>query len=74
MSMYDLPDLDDKPPVPPCPACGGTTFRWGKVVGHVPAWFTAEPEKPKRLFAAEPETRARLCTRCGNVQLFIEPD
>lgn len=73
MARYDLPGPDERPQVPPCPACGGTAFRWGKLVGHVPIWFTIEPEKPRRLFTSEPETRARLCTRCGNVQFFVEP-
>ena len=73
MSMYDLPELGGKPKVKACPICGGTAFREGKLVGHVPVWFTDESGQSGRLFAAEPETRARVCTRCGNVQLFINP-
>lgn len=72
MSIYDLPELGDKPKVRPCPVCGRTTYREGKLTGHVPAWLTGVAEQPIRLFAGEPETRARVCTHCGNVQIFIE--
>ena len=74
MSMYDLPEPGGQPKPRPCPVCGGTAFREGKLVGHVPVWLSGEWEQPRRLFAAEPETRARVCTRCGNVQIFIDPE
>jgi hypothetical protein len=71
MSIYDLPELGDKPKVLPCPVCGRTAFREGKLAGHAPVWLTGASEQPNRLFAAEPATRARVCTHCGNVQIFV---
>ncbi len=73
MTMGDFPGQGTSSKALRCPACGGANFRWGKVAGHLSLWFLAEPER-KKIFAAEPETRARLCTRCGNVQFFLNVD
>jgi hypothetical protein len=48
----------------PCPNCGETDFTWGNLVG---AGFV------KSIWAIVPDgLAARLCDRCGNIQLFLK--
>ncbi len=72
--IYTEPSHEEEQVVIRCPVCGGTSLEWGTVTSHVPTWFMAGPTRKIRLFAQQPETRARLCLSCGNVQIFVNPE
>ena len=60
--------------VPPCIHCNGTTFVWGRLQGEYPLWFYPEDVALHHLMSrgGPEQTRARVCSTCGNVQLFLK--
>ena len=58
-----------------CPICGGPSFEWGTARGKFRLKFLSdEAGWLKKTFKSGRYTRARMCTECRNVQLFVELD
>jgi hypothetical protein len=57
-------------PPAPCPICGHSEFVWGELQAQGIQFVTADASLLERFFAFGTSLRARLCGRCGNVQMF----
>jgi predicted RNA-binding Zn-ribbon protein involved in translation (DUF1610 family) len=53
----------------PCPVCGGTAYAWGILYAN---GITAQPGNPSALITAGERLLTRLCSDCGNLQVFNE--
>jgi len=68
---YDFPAKERRHPAmePACSICGGDAYTWGWVQGHYPLGFREDNGGMSNLFFGK-EIKARVCTTCGNTQLF----
>ena len=58
----------------PCPICGGESYAWGFLQDDDKVKFkrlNAPWLERATVFGGSP-VRARLCERCGNIQMFSE--
>lgn len=63
------------PPVLPCPVCGAEPHRrtWSQVIGYA-GGFTLSSPKQKHKFLYETRAEPLVCTVCGYVQFFVNPE
>ncbi len=54
----------------PCPICGQTEYVWGDLQAQGLQFFPPDASPLERFFAFGTTLKARLCARCGNVQVF----
>lgn len=54
-----------------CPICSGQEYQWGEVRAQGLTFAADEESAWSKMWKFGYKTRARLCTRCGNVQMFF---
>jgi len=56
----------------PCPVCGGSSYSWGDIVADKLKYIPRKAGFFERCFNLSYKVPARLCDKCGNIQMFSE--
>jgi hypothetical protein len=60
--------MSDQERIKPCHICGAAEYVWGVLGSNGGVWY----QKQDVLFPASYPITARLCTECGNIELFFQ--